>query len=50
MCGAIPPLSHYIFMAWCLVKPRDNFTFTILPLCEISKQPPDMEGSHEYFE
>jgi hypothetical protein len=28
-CGAIPPLPQYIFMAWCLVKHRDNFT---LPL------------------
>jgi hypothetical protein len=25
--GAIPPLSQYVFMAWCLVKHRDNFTF-----------------------
>jgi hypothetical protein len=27
MRGAIPPLPHYVFMAWCLVKHRDNFTF-----------------------
>jgi hypothetical protein len=37
MCGAIPPLPQYIFMAWCLVKHRDNFTFTfgpyLLPCC-----------------
>jgi hypothetical protein len=26
--GAIPPLPQYVFMAWCLVKHRDNFTFT----------------------
>jgi hypothetical protein len=25
--GAIPQLPQYIFMAWCLVKHRDNFTF-----------------------
>jgi hypothetical protein len=32
MHGAIPPLPQYIFMAWCLVKHRDNFTlpFTLL--------------------
>jgi hypothetical protein len=24
--GAIPPLHQYVFMAWCLVKHRDNFT------------------------
>jgi hypothetical protein len=27
--GAIPPLPQYVFMAWCLVKHRDNFTFTL---------------------
>jgi hypothetical protein len=29
MCGAMPPLTQYIFMAWCLVKHRDNFIFTL---------------------
>jgi hypothetical protein len=28
MRGAIPPLPQCVFMAWCLVKHRDNFTFT----------------------
>jgi len=28
MRGAIPPLPQYFYMAWCLVKHRDNFTFT----------------------
>jgi hypothetical protein len=28
MSGAIHPLPQYAFMAWCLVKHRDNFTFT----------------------
>jgi len=27
MLGTIPPLLQYTFMAWCLVKHRDNFTF-----------------------
>jgi hypothetical protein len=27
MRGAIPPLPQYVFMAWCLVKHRDNFNF-----------------------
>jgi hypothetical protein len=27
MSGAMPPLPQYAFMAWCLVKYRDNFTF-----------------------
>jgi hypothetical protein len=26
MRGAVPPLRQYVFMAWCLVKHRDNFT------------------------
>jgi hypothetical protein len=24
--GAIAPLPQYVFMAWCLVKHKDNFT------------------------
>jgi hypothetical protein len=28
MRGAVPPLPQYAFMAWCVVKHRDNFTFT----------------------
>jgi hypothetical protein len=28
MCGALPPLPPYVFMAWSTVKHRDNFTFT----------------------
>jgi hypothetical protein len=27
MCGTIPPLPQYAFMAWCSVKNRENFTF-----------------------
>jgi len=26
----MPPLPQYIFMMWCLVKHRDNFTFYLL--------------------
>jgi len=28
MSGVVLPLSQYAFMAWRLVKQRDNFTFT----------------------
>jgi hypothetical protein len=28
MCGSIPPLLQYSFMARCLLKHRDNFNFT----------------------
>jgi hypothetical protein len=36
MCGTIPPLLQYAFMAWCLVKKkhRDNFTFNFTFYCE----------------
>jgi hypothetical protein len=30
MRGAIPPFPQYVFTAWCLVKLRGNFTFTLL--------------------
>jgi hypothetical protein len=30
MLGAIPPFQ-YVFMVWCLVKYRDNFTFVGKP-------------------
>jgi hypothetical protein len=30
MREAIPPLPQYVFMARCLVKHRDNFTFTFI--------------------
>jgi hypothetical protein len=29
MSGAIPPLHKYVFVAWCLVKHEDNFTFNL---------------------
>jgi hypothetical protein len=32
MRGAIPPLPQYVFMARCLVKHRDNFTFTFIQI------------------
>jgi hypothetical protein len=27
MHGVIPPFPQHVFMAWCLVKNRDNSTF-----------------------
>jgi hypothetical protein len=54
---AIPPLSQCVFMAWCLVKHRDNFAFTftsmehwsvgILPQHYTASQPrrPRLESS-----
>jgi hypothetical protein len=31
MRGAIPPLPQYVFIAWCLVKHKDNFFTFHLP-------------------
>jgi hypothetical protein len=35
----IPPLPQYVFMAWYLIKHRDNFTFhftfTVLEISEV---------------
>jgi hypothetical protein len=40
MRGAIPPLPQYVFMSWCLVKYRDNFTFTLYKLTNFVKDSP----------
>jgi hypothetical protein len=29
MRGAIPPVSQYVFMAWCPVKKKDRDNFTL---------------------
>jgi hypothetical protein len=29
MSGGIPPLPPYVFMAWCVVRHRDNFTLKL---------------------
>jgi hypothetical protein len=29
ICGAIPPLLQYVFMAWCLVKQRDRMKIQV---------------------
>jgi hypothetical protein len=36
MHGAIPPLLLYIFIAWCLVKHRDIFTFTVTDINDVA--------------
>jgi len=33
--GDISPLPQYVFMAWYLVKHRDNFIFTFTFLLEL---------------
>jgi hypothetical protein len=35
MSGAILPLPQYAFMAWCLAKHRDNFTFYFIRLYSV---------------
>jgi hypothetical protein len=32
MRGAIPPIPQYVFIAWCLVKYRNSFTFYLYTL------------------
>jgi hypothetical protein len=44
MRGAIPPFTQYVFMAWCLVKHRDNFTFTIILIQKQCKHDMDTYG------
>jgi hypothetical protein len=34
----IPPLPQYAFMAWCLVKQRDKFTFTFTVLYKVKSR------------
>jgi hypothetical protein len=36
MRAAIPPLPPYVFIARCLVKYRDKFTFYLFTICEIN--------------
>jgi hypothetical protein len=36
MRGAIPPLPQYVFMAWCLVKHKENFTCTFYILWQLN--------------
>jgi hypothetical protein len=38
MRGAIPPPTQHVFMAWCLVKHRDNFTFTLTKTTPLIEQ------------
>jgi hypothetical protein len=41
MRGAVPPLPQHVFNAWCLVKNRDNFTFTLTeatPICSVRRR------------
>jgi hypothetical protein len=44
MLGAIPPLPQHVLMAWCLVKHRDSFTFT-LPRSVDTMKPRNMQSA-----
>jgi len=37
MHAVIPPLPHYVFVAWCLVKHRDNFNLLYFPFSSFSQ-------------
>jgi hypothetical protein len=38
---SLPPLPHYVFMAWCLVKNRDNFILNLYLTKLFIKRPTD---------
>jgi hypothetical protein len=40
MLGAVPPLPHYVFMAWGLVKHGDNFTLIVLVMRNVHTKKP----------
>jgi hypothetical protein len=48
MRGAIHSLPQYAFIAWCLVKHRDNFTFTLTG-DENMEEPRIVSGLHNLF-
>jgi hypothetical protein len=37
MCGAIPPLPQYAFMAWCLVEKITGRTLPVYKLASVIK-------------
>jgi hypothetical protein len=46
--GAVPPLPQFVFMAWCLFKLRDKFTFYFI--CTLSKSSSSLVGQKSYAE
>jgi hypothetical protein len=38
MRGAIPPLPQYVFMAWCLVKHRDNIFYLLYGMWQAQRR------------
>jgi hypothetical protein len=50
MSGGIPPLPQYAFMTWCLVKHRDNFTFTFNIPTASTRQTGQKEGRKDATE
>jgi hypothetical protein len=49
MHGAILPLPQYAFMAWCLVKHRDNFTFYNAKVMETNTDSMSIFITHSLF-
>jgi hypothetical protein len=54
MRGAIPPLSQYAFMAWCLVKHINDNTLRLIKIFQIRNEPcaklVKAEGEHLWLE
>jgi hypothetical protein len=48
MSGAIPPLTQYAFMAWCLVKAQGYFTFTFTLGKRVVRMGADVTDTESY--
>jgi hypothetical protein len=49
MRGAVTPLPLYVFIAWCLVKHRDTFIFTLPMLsAHVRQLPSAIMGQYNY--
>jgi hypothetical protein len=49
MRGTISPFPQYVFMAWCLVKHRDNFTFYLKKYGYLSTEACLRRGNYALF-
>jgi hypothetical protein len=49
MCGAIPPLPQYVFIAWCLANHRDQFTPTLITVLHLCHWTVDRISCHLYW-
>jgi len=48
MRGPIPPLPQYTFMAWCLVKRRDDFTISFTRRRNLENHNPSLDHRENF--